>query len=187
MFLTRNRVDCHLINVISSFLIQIRENTQFKLEIKFTNQASLSDGIQVIEDVVTAQRKSVWMTTMMLNSYIHSTTSLRVQTVGTFSAFLIYHKVGQGNQWDRSGYGPVGKLSYINEKLVYGSTCSELAAESAEMLQRYVIHCSENMSFSWSEIDPPQIFCMQLSIDTKYTLAVNNDYMIICSTLLSKK
>ena len=93
--------------------------------------------------------------------------------------------VGHGNRGDRTGYGKVSKLGYINEKLVYESTCSELPAESAGMSQRYVIHRSENMCFSWSEIDMPQRFCMQLSIDTNYTLAVNNDYMIICTELLT--
>jgi len=52
--------------------------------------------------------------------------------------------VGHGNQGDQTGYGKVGKLGYINERLVYGSTCSELPAESAGMSQRYIIHRSEN-------------------------------------------
>jgi len=95
--------------------------------------------------------------------------------------------VGNGNQEDRTGYGKVSKLGYINEKLVYGYTFSELPAESAGMSQRYVIHHSENMSFSQSEIDTPQSFCVPLSIDTNYTLAVNNDYMIVCTKLLSIK
>jgi len=62
-------------------------------------------------------------------------------------------------------YGKVSKLYYINEKLVYGSICSELPAENAEMSQRYVIHRSENMSLSWSEIDTPESFCIQLSVN----------------------
>jgi len=56
--------------------------------------------------------------------------------------------VGNGNQGDRTGYGKVSKLGYINEKLVYGDTFSELPAESAGMSQRYIIHRSENMCFS---------------------------------------
>ena len=52
--------------------------------------------------------------------------------------------VGHGNRGDRTGSGKVSKLRYINEKLVYGSTCGELPAESAGMSQRYVIHRSEN-------------------------------------------
>ena len=43
------------------------------------------------------------------------------------------------------------------------------------------------MFFSSSEIAMTQSFCMQLSIVTNYTLAVNNDYMIICTKLLSIK
>jgi hypothetical protein len=77
----------------------------------------------------------------------------------------------------------VSALGYINEKLGYWSTCSELPAESTGMSQHYVIHCSENMCVSWTEIDTRQSFCMQLSIDTNYTLAVNNKYMIICTKL----
>jgi len=95
--------------------------------------------------------------------------------------------VGNGNQGDWTGYRKVSKLGYINQKLVYGYTFSELPAESAVMSQRYVIHRSENMCFSWSEINTQQIFCMQLSIDTNYTLAVNNDYMIVCTKWLSIK
>jgi hypothetical protein len=34
---------------------------------------------------------------------------------------------------DRTGYGKLSMLGYINEKLGYGSTCSELPTESAEM------------------------------------------------------
>jgi hypothetical protein len=54
---------------------------------------------------------------------------------------------GHGNPGDRTGYGKVGKLCYINEKLVYGCICGELPAEKAEMSQGYVIHRPENMSF----------------------------------------
>jgi hypothetical protein len=49
-----------------------------------------------------------------------------------------------GNQADRTGYGKLSMLGYINEKLGYGSTCSELPTESAEMSPREVIHRSEN-------------------------------------------
>jgi len=80
MFQTPNRVDWQLINAISSCLLQISENAQFKLEIIFTNKVSLSDGTQVIEGVVNAQRESVWMTTIMLHSSIHPTISLWLQT-----------------------------------------------------------------------------------------------------------
>jgi hypothetical protein len=75
----------------------------------------------------------------------------------------------------------VRKLGYINKKLVDRSTCSELPAESAGLSQRYVIHRSENMCISGSEIDTPQSFWMQLGIETNYTLAVNNDHTIICT------
>jgi len=78
----------------------------------------------------------------------------------------------------------VRTLGCINEKLVYGSTSSKLAAESAGMWQRYIIHRSENMSISGSEIAMPQSVSMKLSIHTSYTLAVDNDYMIICTILL---
>jgi hypothetical protein len=57
-----------------------------------------------------------------------------------------------------------------------------LPTESAEMSPREVIHRSENFCIGWSEIDSPQIFFMQLSIGTNYTLAVNNDCLIIKPT-----
>jgi len=95
--------------------------------------------------------------------------------------------VGHGNQADRTGYGNVSKLGYSNEKLAYGSTCSELPAESTGISQCYVIHRSENMCFSRSDIDTPQRFCMRQSNEANYTLAVNNDYIIICTKLLSIK
>ena len=82
--------------------------------------------------------------------------------------------------------GTVSKLDYINEKLVYGSICSQLPAESAEMSLCYVIHRSENMYFSWSEIHTQPSFCMQLSIDTNDSLAVNNDYDYLDKTMLHK-
>ena len=41
------------------------------------------------------------------------------------------------------------------------------------------------MCISGSEIETPQSFWIQLSIHTNYTLAVNNDYMIICTKLLT--
>jgi len=41
------------------------------------------------------------------------------------------------------------------------------------------------MCISGSDIETPQSFWIQLSIDTKYKLAVNNDYMIICTKLLT--
>jgi len=46
-------------------------------------------------------------------------------------------------------------LGYINDKLDYGSTCIELPTESTEMSPREVIHCSDNVCISSSEIDPP--------------------------------
>ena len=44
--------------------------------------------------------------------------------------------VGHRNPGDLTGYGKVCKLGCSNEKLVYGSTCSELPAEHAGMSQR---------------------------------------------------
>ena len=79
-FQTPNQVDWHLINTISSCLLRISQNVQFKLEIEFTNKVSLTDGTRVTEEAVNAQRESVWMTTIMLNSAIHATPSLRLET-----------------------------------------------------------------------------------------------------------
>ena len=44
--------------------------------------------------------------------------------------------VRHGNRADRIGYGTLSMLGHINEKLDYGSTCSELPTESAEMSPR---------------------------------------------------
>jgi len=41
------------------------------------------------------------------------------------------------------------------------------------------------MCISGSDIDTPQSSWIQLSIHTNYKLAVNNDYMIICTKLLT--
>jgi len=79
----------------------------------------------------------------------------------------------------------VRKLGYIDEKLEYGSTCGKLPAESAGMWQDYVIHRSETRCISGSKFEMTQSFWIQLSIHTNYTLAVNNDYMIICTKLLT--
>jgi hypothetical protein len=40
---------------------------------------------------------------------------------------------GHGNRGEGTGSGKVRKLGYINEKLVYGSICSELPAECPGM------------------------------------------------------
>jgi len=44
--------------------------------------------------------------------------------------------VCHGNRADRTGYGKLSMLGYINGKLGYGSTCSELPTERAEMSPR---------------------------------------------------
>jgi hypothetical protein len=95
--------------------------------------------------------------------------------------------VGRGNQGDETEHGKVRKLGDLNEQLVYGSSCIELAAESAGLLQHFVIDDSYNMCFSASDIDTPQCFCIDMGIDRNCTLAVNTDYMIICTKLQSIK
>jgi hypothetical protein len=45
---------------------------------------------------------------------------------------MVRHK----NPADRTGYGKLGMLGFINEKLEYGSTCIKLPTESAEMSPR---------------------------------------------------
>ena len=93
--------------------------------------------------------------------------------------------VCHGNRGEGPAWGRVRKLGYIDEKWVYGSTCGKLPAESAGMWQRYIIHHSEIMCISGSNIETPQSFWIQLSIHTNYNLAVNNDYMIICTKLFT--
>jgi hypothetical protein len=78
-------------------------------------------------------------------------------------------------------------FGYIKEKLVYRFKCGKLPAESAGMKQRYVMYRSENTSISRSETETPQTIWIQQSIHTNYTFAVNNDYMIICTTRLTIK
>jgi len=93
--------------------------------------------------------------------------------------------VGHGNRGKGTGSGEVRKLDYINEKLVYRSTCDKLPAESTDMWQRYMINRSENRYISGSEIEMAQSFWMQLCIHTNDLLPINNDYMIICTKLLT--
>jgi len=155
---------------------------QFKLKIKFTNKVSLSDDLRVIEVAVIAQRESVLMTTIMLNSSIQPTTLQCVWTGctqwGLWNLLMLRHET----RADWTGYGTLSMLGYINEKSGYVSTCSELPTECAEMSPCWVIHRSENSCISWSEIVTPQSFCMQLSIDTNYSFIVNNNYMSIQAT-----
>jgi len=47
--------------------------------------------------------------------------------------------VGHGNQGEGAGSGMVGQSGYINQKLVAGSACHKLPAESAETYFGYVI------------------------------------------------
>ena len=44
--------------------------------------------------------------------------------------------VRHGNRADRTGYGTLNMLGYINQKLGHGATCGELPTESAEMSPR---------------------------------------------------
>jgi len=121
----------------------------------------------------------------MLHSFIHPTTSLCVQTCCTWWSFWRLLIVGHENGGEGTAWGKVRKLGYIDEKWVYGSTCGKLPAESAGMWQPYVIHRSEIMCIGGSDIEMPQSFSIQLSIHTNYKLAVNNEYMIICTKLLT--
>jgi len=73
--------------MIPPCLLQISENTQCKLEKKFTNNIWVSDGIAAIGGAVNAQHESVWITTIMLHSSIHPTTSLCVLTWGIYPIF----------------------------------------------------------------------------------------------------
>jgi len=82
---------------------------------KFTNKIWVSDGIRVIEGAVNAQGKSVRMTTIMLHSCIHQTTSLCTQTWCTLSTFWKSLMVGHGYQGEGTGWGQIRKLGYINE------------------------------------------------------------------------
>jgi len=93
--------------------------------------------------------------------------------------------VGHGNRGEGAGYGKVRKLGCINQGSVDGSICGKLPAESAAMWQCYVIHRSDNVWSSGSEIERPHSFWMQLSIHRNDTLAVNNGYMIMYKQLLT--
>jgi hypothetical protein len=123
----------------------------------------------------------------MVSSSIHSTTLHCIQTVYTESVIWKLLMLGHGNREDRTGYGKVSKLDYINEEWVYWSTWCELPAKYTGMSQRYSIIRSENTFFSWSDIDMPQSLSMPLSIDTDYILAVSTDCLMIYTKLLSSK
>jgi len=97
------------------------------------------------------------------------------------------HMVGHGKWGEGTGLGRVRKLGCINDKSVYGSICSKLPAECTGMWKRYLINHPENMCSSGSVIGRPPSFWTQLSIHTNDTLALNDDFMIMCITSLTKK
>jgi len=146
--------------MISSCLLRLSEFAESKLETKFANKIGVSDGIWVMEEVVNTQRESVWVTSIILHSSTHRTTSLCIQIWCTLSTFLKFLMVGFGNRGEETGSGKGRKLDYTNEKLVYGSTCDKLSAEITDMWQHYVINRSQNMCISGSEIEMAQSFWM---------------------------
>jgi len=149
-FSTSNWVHWELICAISLCLLWISENGQSKLETKWTNEITLSDGIQVIEGAVNAKPESVWMTTIMLQLSIHPPASLCAQTMCTWSWFWKFHMVGHGNWGEETGQEKPTKLGYTNETLVNRSICSILPAESAGMRQHSPIYHSGTMCSSRS-------------------------------------
>jgi len=121
----------------------------------------------------------------MLHSSIHSPVALCAQIRCTWSRLWKWYMVDHGILPEGTGQGNISKWGYMNEKFVTRSICSTLAAERPAMWKLYLIHQSQNMCSSGSEIEILQIFCMQFSIHTNNMLAVNNDYMIMCINLLT--
>jgi len=172
-----------MINVILSSLLSICEITQSKLETKFNYKMWVYDGIRVIVVAGNGQCKPEWITIVMLHSFTHPATSLFVQTSCTWSTMLNIHMVGYGYRGEGTGYVKVRKLDYINEKLVCGSAYWKLPAGNVDIWQRKVVNHSENIRFNQSKIETLHRFWMQLSIHTNNSLALNNDYMIICTKM----
>jgi hypothetical protein len=88
--------------------------------------------------------------------------------------------VGHRNQGDGTRQDKGTKLGYINENFAIGSICSKLLAEYAGMRNHFPIYRSETTCNIGSEIPWVYSFGMQLCIHTNNTLAVNDNYMIMC-------
>ena len=72
----------------------------------------------------------------------------------------------------------------INQKLVNGSTCQKLQAESTGMRYGYVIYCSKDKYSCGSGIERRRSFGMQMIMHTNDILGVSKDYLNFCIQLL---
>jgi hypothetical protein len=163
-FRTGNQVDWYSIRVISFCLSRISENVHYKLEKKFNTKIWCPDGIRVMLGAVNAQYTLVCLTTIVLYSSTHPTTSLCKYTCcGRLTLWQVLI-VSHANRGELTRQGKWSKLGSINPKLVYESTCCELTAESAGMWQRYVIHRSENMCIPALDLERPPPKMSQWSV-----------------------
>ena len=169
----------------STSLLPLNETTRTEFETKFSNNTQVSEVLVVIEGAVNAECEPVWMTTVMLHSCMHPTAILFAQTCCIWPIFWKLHMAGHGNRWEGVGWRKVRKLGYTYQKLLEGSTCRKLLADSAGTWSVNIIHHSDNLSSGGSQIERHRSIWMLMNIRWTDILAVNNDYMHFSIQLLS--
>ena len=83
--------------------------------------------------------------------------------------------VREGNRGKRAGRRQVRKSGSICPKLVDGSECRNIPAESAKTRRSQVIYPTHDVNSGGSETERPQCFWTQMIIPKYDILAVNKD------------
>jgi hypothetical protein len=138
--------------VISVCRLLKSEKAKALIVTKWTNQCYVSDVTCVIERAVSTQYKTVWMTTVMLNSFTYPTSSISAQYWCTWLRYLKLLMVRNGYQGEGAGWGNVRTSSYNKQKLVNRSTCGILPAERSGIWQGHVISHPDKVERYWSAI-----------------------------------
>jgi len=81
---------------------------------------------------------------------------------------------GHGNWKAGAGWGKVRKSGCIDYRLVTGTTCRILPAESAALKQGYIIHCSDSVFNGGSENARRRSILMPISIARNSEMAANS-------------
>jgi len=85
--------------------------------------------------------------------------------------------VCHGSRRKRAGKRKVRKSGSICLKLVDGSVCHNIPAESAKTRWSYVIYWTDDVNSGGSDTERSRCFCIQMILPRNGVLAVNNEGM----------
>jgi len=86
--------------------------------------------------------------------------------------------VRHGYRGKRAGERKVTKSGSLSLKLVDGSICCNIPAESAKSRRSYVIDRTDDVDSGGSDTERPRFFWVQMILPRNGITAVNNDSMI---------